>query len=229
MKAKVLDIFRSIQGEGKYAGIVQVFVRFFECNMHCVWCDTPNSIGDTTRNYTEISKEQMMEQIKLLWKKDHSLSLTGGEPLLHKDFIKSMLPLLKKENILSYLETNGTLPQELNEIIDGIDIIAMDLKLQSSTKTREYWDEHEEFLKIASKKDVFVKIVISSQTIKEDVKKAVDLVASLDKNLLFILQPNYFDMNNGVVQKCVDFQEDCRKVLKNVRIIPQMHKMMRVK
>ena len=44
-KANILEVFQSIQGEGKYAGVKQVFVRFFECNMHCVWCDTPHSIG----------------------------------------------------------------------------------------------------------------------------------------------------------------------------------------
>ena len=48
MNARILEIFKSTQGEGKYVGAWQIFVRFFECNMHCVWCDTPHSIGDTT-------------------------------------------------------------------------------------------------------------------------------------------------------------------------------------
>ena len=47
-KANISEIFQSIQGEGKYAGASQVFVRFFECNMHCAWCDTPHAIGDTS-------------------------------------------------------------------------------------------------------------------------------------------------------------------------------------
>ncbi len=65
MKAKVLEIFRSIQGEGEYVGVAQVFVRFFECNMHCTWCDTPGSIGDTTRNYQEYTCEQLLDIIDI--------------------------------------------------------------------------------------------------------------------------------------------------------------------
>ena len=40
----------------------------------------------------------------------------------------------------------------------------MDMKLPSSTQQRAFWKEHEEFLKIAKKKEVFIKAVITSQT-----------------------------------------------------------------
>src|SRR6185436_20021313 len=61
--AKIMEVFRSIQGEGPYAGAAQVFVRFFECNMHCVWCDTPASIGDTSRNYMEMDLQELLNQV----------------------------------------------------------------------------------------------------------------------------------------------------------------------
>ena len=56
--ANILEIFQSIQGEGKYAGVKQVFVRFYECNMHCVWCDTPHSIGDNVKYHNSESHDQ---------------------------------------------------------------------------------------------------------------------------------------------------------------------------
>lgn len=229
MNAKILEIFQSIQGEGKYAGVSQVFVRFFECHMHCVWCDTPDSIGDTTRKYEEYNLDRVIQKIDELWDDScHSVSLTGGEPLLQKDFLKSLIPRLHAKKRPIYLETSGVLYKQLEDIIDGIDTIAMDIKLPSSTQCRPFWEEHGKFLKTALKKDAFIKTVVSSVTKKEDILKAIDLVSGIDPHVLFILQPNSFDMHNGVIKKCLEFEKICAKRLKNVRILPQIHKFMKL-
>lgn len=229
MTANLIEIFQSIQGEGKYAGVKQIFVRFFECNMHCVWCDTPHSIGDTTRQYREVDLENVVKRMKELLVGTHSVSLTGGEPLLQAGFIKKLIPEIKKMNLPVYLETNGILPNELKKVVSDIDMVAMDFKLPSSTKCRSYWEEHEEFLNLAKEKDVFIKTVITTDTGKNDVLQAADMVAQVDPNILFILQPNTFDLNNGAVQKCLEFQNDCMKRLTNVRVLPQMHKFLKVR
>ena len=228
MKAKILEIFRSIQGEGKYAGVKQVFVRFFECNMHCVWCDTPASIGDTTRNYKDVELRDLVGEIKSLREGCHSVSLTGGEPLVQADVIKELIPHLKKMRLPVYLETNGVYPKELARVIDDTDIVAMDIKLPSSTKQKSYWKEHEEFLKVALKKDVFIKTVISAETDKSDIVKAVDLVKKIDPRVLLIIQPNTYELRNGLMDKCLDFQAYGLKHLSDVRILPQTHKFMKV-
>jgi len=231
MKAKIIETFQSIQGEGKYQGIKQIFVRFFECNMHCVWCDTPHSIGDDPKNnrYEEFTADELFQTIASNARDCHSVSLTGGEPLLQADFIKTLIPFLKEHRMKIYLETNGVLPDELKKIINDIDIIAMDIKLPSSTKCQNFFKEHEEFLKIALAKEVFIKTVISSDTKKEDIEKSVALVLSVNKDLLFILQPNYFEMKNGVMSKCQEFQDYCLNYLSDVRILPQVHKFMKVR
>jgi len=229
MNAKLIEIFHSIQGEGLYVGVPQVFVRFFECNMHCTWCDTPHSIGDGKREYEELSLKQVMAKIHALYGHAHSVSLTGGEPLLQKDFLKSLSHELHAQGKKTYLDTNGTLPQALGEMIKDIDIIAMDIKLPSSTKQRAFWKEHEEFLKIAATRQVFVKNVISLDTKKEEIIKAAKLVASVDPNILFILQPNFLDMKKGVIEQCVEHQKSCAKILKDVRILPQVHKFMKIR
>lgn len=230
MEAKILEIFNSIQGEGAYAGTRQVFVRFFECNMHCVWCDTPASIGDTTRNYKQKTLEDVFQSIQEEWTPaTQSVSLTGGEPLLQKDFINALTPLLKQRNMPVHLETNGVLPDALAGVIGGVDVVSMDLKLPSSTKCRPYWAEHEAFLEIAKQKEVFLKTVISSQTEQEDIEKAVAVVAKVIPEALFILQPNTYDLSDGVLKKCYAFEEYCAARLKNVRILPQMHKFMKIR
>lgn len=228
-KAKIMEIFRSVQGEGKYAGVRQVFVRFFECNMHCVWCDTPASIGDTSRNFKEYSLTEIFGRIQELWPGCHSVSLTGGEPLLQKNFIKRLLPLMKRNKMVSYLETNGILPDALADVISRIDIVAMDIKMPSSTKQKAYWKEHAQFLRIAKAKDVFVKAVVSSDTDLQDLHKAVELVAKVDPKLLFVIQPNTYELSNGVMQRCAQFHEYSLKYLPNTRILPQIHKFMKLR
>ena len=143
--------------------------------------------------------------------------------------LRSCLRGFKRAETRTYLETNGVLYEELKEVIEGIDIIAMDLKLPSSTKCQPLWNEHKEFLKVAREKEVFVKTVITSDTNRADVLQSVDLVAEADDEILFILQPNFFDRKNGVVEKCIDYQKECSNRLKNVRVIPQMHKMLKVR
>lgn len=229
MKAKVSEIFSSLQGEGTYVGTRQVFVRFYECNMHCAWCDTPYAIGDVPGRFKEYSPEDLLSHVVEIKDGCHSVSLTGGEPLVHKDFIKQFLPLLKTTGLKIYLETNGTLPGELSEVIDGVDIIAMDMKLPSSTKCRSYWKEHEEFLRIAQKKETFVKIVISADTTEEDVARCVELVSKINRDIIFILQPNYFEIKDGVIGECMKFHKYCSSRLTNVRVLPQVHKYMKLR
>src|ERR1700733_5956519 len=113
MNAKILEIFHSIQGEGRYAGVPQVFVRFFECNMHCVWCDTPASIGDGKREFKELGLKEVLAQDNALYDNAPCININGGEPLLQKDFLKDFCHALHREGKKVYLDTNGTLPDIL--------------------------------------------------------------------------------------------------------------------
>ncbi len=228
-KAKISEVFRSIQGEGKYAGVPQVFVRFFGCHMHCVWCDTPDSIGDGKQEFQEYGITDLLKEIRPLAKGCHSISLTGGEPLMQVDFLREFLPSLKAIGFTTYLETSGVLYQALAKVVRWMDIIAMDLKLPSSTGCRPFWKEHKEFLQIARRKEGFIKTVISKDTTPVDIMTAVRLVAKIAPETTLILQPNTFDLNHSVVQRCLDMQNVCRKYLEDVRILPQLHKFMNLR
>jgi organic radical activating enzyme len=225
IKAKINDIFISIQGEGKYVGQEQCFVRFYDCNLKCNFCDT--KIFD----FKEYTQQELAKRIKSLIgaKPIKSVSLTGGEPLLHRDFLLEFLPILKSEGLATYLETNGVLFDELFDVIDYIDVISMDIKLPSSTRLKDFWGEHKEFLEIARKKDVFVKVVICIEATMDDFKKAVSLVSNVDPNIPFILQPNSFELGRDLTAKLHDFKEYGKRYLLNVMAIPQLHKVIGVK
>lgn len=229
MKANILETFHSIQGEGKYAGVSQVFLRFFECNMHCVWCDTPHSIGDTTRRYKEYSSEELLDETKRLWNNSHSVSVTGGEPLIQVDFLREFLPRLKDENMPVYLETNGVYPEALVQLIDDVDIIAMDIKLPSSTQCQPFWDEHQSFIEVGQAKDLFIKTVVTLDTSIKEVRRAAELTANVNASIPFYIQPNFFEMKEGVMDVCLTMQEEVQKYLKDVRVLGQTHKFMKLR
>jgi len=83
-KAKIAEVFESFQGEGIYAGVKQVFVRFFGCNLACIFCDTP------LKHFKEYSPNALKKEISR-FSGYHSLCFTGGEPLLQADFLKGFL------------------------------------------------------------------------------------------------------------------------------------------
>ncbi len=156
----------------------------------------------------------------------HSVSLTGGEPLLYHSLILELAPLLGGTRHGIYLETNGTLPDALNEIIDVVDIIAMDFKLPSVTGQRPFWEEHCRFLKIASQKDTFIKVVVGDTTPIEEVEKAARIISNTAPDAVLIIQPvskNVYAREISPANVLI-LQEKALKWLDDVRIIPQTHK-----
>jgi organic radical activating enzyme len=219
MKARISEIFESVQGEGLYFGEKQIFVRFFGCNLSCRFCDTK------PERFNEYEPHELLEEIKSYHDNYHSISFTGGEPLLQKDFLKEILYYSRCYGYQSYLETNGTLPDELAEVIDYVDIVAMDLKLPSSTGLGEgHWDKHRDFLKIASRKQVFLKAVICGSTSEEDLREALELIRETDKSAVLVLQPNSYEDYNLLEAKLENFKDICLRENVAVCIIPQMHK-----
>ncbi len=231
LRADVVDIFSSIQGEGVFLGARQIFVRFKECNMKCAYCDEPRD-GKVTE-YTPLELLSEVKYMELSKGPHHSVSLTGGEPLVYSEFLATFLKLLKKAGMTTYLETNGTLPRELDKVIESVDIIAMDLKLPSSTGEKPFWDEHLEFLRIASWKKTFVKAIVTGDTTKADIMKAVELVKKIKGNIPFVIQPASQVKKedrvpaNEMLMKFVEI--GLKHDIDNIRVIPQMHKTLGVK
>ncbi len=229
-KADIVEIFSSYQGEGLFLGAKQIFIRFAGCNLDCLFCDTPKDAirKDVTVQEIVGAMKKLNEELGL----HHSVSLTGGEPLLHTDFLERLLPVIKKEGFKTYLETNGTLTEELKRIIGYIDIVAMDIKLPSAAETSPLWEKHIQFLKIARKKNIFIKVVVTNNTSRDDIIRARDVVESFDRNMIFVLQPASPTVKGNFTierNKIMDYRELSEEKLKNVRVIPQVHKFMGMK
>ncbi|MDP3790761.1 MAG: 7-carboxy-7-deazaguanine synthase QueE [Candidatus Omnitrophota bacterium] len=220
-----------MQGEGIFAGSRQIFIRFKRCNMECGFCDTPNRPSGK-----EYSPAQLVREVMTIDKKSgphHSISLTGGEPLIYAEFLRKLLPSLKEIGFKTYLETNGTLPDKLRQVIDFVDIVAMDFKLPSSTKDRSYWDEHLEFLKIASAKKVFVKAVVTPETKTADIERVVESIKKVNARIPLIIQPAtpVKKVDKAVPEDRLREFSDLalKRGVADSRVIPQIHKILGIK
>ncbi|MBP7795550.1 MAG: 7-carboxy-7-deazaguanine synthase QueE [Elusimicrobiales bacterium] len=226
LKAPVYDMFSSYQGEGLFVGQKQIFLRFSGCNLSCLYCDENASrekgnIKDVSETVTKITKLSIKDHINVI-------SFTGGEPLLYTDFIKKVIKDLGRD--FNYLiETNGILYNNLKELIDLIDIVSMDIKFPQYSG-KELWEEHTKFLRISKNKNVYVKVVAGSEIKISDFKKAVTIVSSVSSQIPFYIQPVTL---NGNVLFDMDFIDKLYSIasseLGDVRFLPQIHKIIKIK
>ena len=214
-KIKIKEVFTSIQGEGPFVGYKQLFIRFCGCNLTCNYCDTDYRTVDSL----DYNCSELIEIIKNNLN-CHSVSLTGGEPLLHTGFLKEFLPQCP---LPVYLETNATLAGELGEIIDYIDYISADIKLASSTGGNDLFNEHDRFFSVASHKELFAKIVFDISITEEEINQCCKLGAKY--NIELILQPKMQQKTLSVNSEFLNFIFDkFIKKYKKIRLIPQTHK-----
>ncbi len=139
MDFSVNEIFKSIQGESTYAGLLCTFIRFSGCNLTCSYCDTIEA--QTDKQATPMSLDEIIQRVEML--DCRLIELTGGEPLL-QDNIISLTNMLLKRNYTILIETNGT--RSIKGFDDRIRFI-MDVKCPGSGMTNSFLNSNIELLK----------------------------------------------------------------------------------
>ena len=120
------ELFYSLQGEGKLAGVPSVFVRTSGCNLRCWFCDSYHTSWEPTGAW--LSVEEILTAVTSYDAADHVV-LTGGEPLLHEGSVR-LLEALAERGYHTTVETNGTIHREA-----PIDLASISPKLATSTPT----------------------------------------------------------------------------------------------
>jgi 7-carboxy-7-deazaguanine synthase len=183
----VNELFESLQGEGRLAGVPSVFVRTSGCNLRCWFCDSYHTSWEPT--HATMRVEEIVAEVES-YDADHVV-LTGGEPLLH-DASVTLLEELDARGYHTTVETNGTIYREA-----PIDLASVSPKLASSTPTpdenarpdgkptdaEEWAERHEErridlaaLAALVAEYDFQLKFVVSDRA---DVTEITDLLARL--------------------------------------------------
>ncbi|WP_132059395.1 7-carboxy-7-deazaguanine synthase QueE [Halorussus amylolyticus] len=121
------ELFESLQGEGRLAGVPSVFVRTSGCNLRCWFCDSYHTSWEPT--HATMGVEEILAEVESFGA-DHVV-VTGGEPLIH-DSVVSLLEQLSERGYHTTVETNGTVYRDA-----PIDLASVSPKLASSTPTPE--------------------------------------------------------------------------------------------
>ena len=250
LTAPVAEVFSSIQGEGLLAGFQQVFVRFRGCDLKCPYCDTPEARkldgpcraevapgGDTEELDNPLTVPEAAHVVRRLAEAEpeglhHSISLTGGEPLLHPEFIAELSAELRLLNLPIMLETNGQRPADLRKVLAAIDCIASDYKLDSTMAQPVDPEARAEFLRMAQHSRNFVKIVLTDVVTPEQLSRACAEIASVDQAVPVFLQP-VTPVAEGIrppsPRDLLALRACALKHLRDVRVLPQIHRLLGVR
>jgi len=164
---KIVEIFDSIEGEGKRAGELATFIRTAGCNLRCSYCDTPYA-----QSICAPSKEMSIDEI-IARVNYNNVTITGGEPLIQED-IKALISQLCEKGFYVNIETNGSVILEkfrkvrYKRSICNNPFFTMDYKCYSSGMNKEMKNEN---LADLTPKDV-IKFVVQDET---DLAQAYEL------------------------------------------------------
>ncbi len=156
------EIYTSLQGEGSHSGIPCFFIRTAVCDIRCHWCDTPHALG----RGKWISLSKLLEKIP---KHVSLVQITGGEPLVQKDAIITLITKLQSPPLSKkvLLETGGH--RSLKKLPKKTHIV-MDIKLPGSGEGHHDFAANFSYLKKSDE----IKFVIAN---KEDFDKALEWIA----------------------------------------------------
>jgi organic radical activating enzyme len=227
MKGFIREVFTSIQGEGIKVGQRMTFVRFAGCNLKCKYCDTTEAqIMEGPLLYKAQQFENPVAVDFLLDKLDEStIAITGGEPLLQVQFLEELLERLRASDRSLYLDTNGSMPDHLDKVVDYVDTVCLDFKIPSATGLGDFWQQNERSLIIAAGREVFVKVVVDGNMVIEELDTVCTIIARVNKSIPLVIQPVF----GKDVPDLLSLQRRAMDVLDDVRVIPQVHKYLNVR
>lgn len=152
---QVSEIFNSIDGEGKRAGVLATFIRLTGCNLRCSYCDTAYAF----QGGSEMSVEEIVANHAIY----RNVTLTGGEPLCQN--IHPLLQALHDHNV--NIETNGSIDIEPYFIHPNA-WMTVDYKCNSSGETSAMLEHN---FSVLRPQDV-LKFVVGTH---EDLQQAYDV------------------------------------------------------
>lgn len=218
-KAPLIEIFHSVQGEGRFVGVPMVFVRTATCPLRCLYCDTPNSYEAPARFPVRLSVRELQEpnpvaadraaelvrQVAAAHEpgaKAGRVSITGGEPLVFPEFVRELGRLVRGKGMRCHLETAAIHPEALAACIDQVDHLSADYKLPETLGApakaelalapgASYGALHRRCCEVAIRRgaSVDVKIVLTDRVGDASLEQALAELQPLRDKIVLVLQP----------------------------------------
>ncbi|HXG07988.1 MAG TPA: 7-carboxy-7-deazaguanine synthase QueE [Nitrososphaera sp.] len=237
-RARLSEIFTSIEGEGILFGTKTMFVRLAGCPLKCHWCDTPYALPlDSGYDYSVDEVKDLIS--KSLQPNTYKVNFTGGEPLVQHGVVIELAKFVREKGIKTYLESSCYDPVRFAKVLPHIDIVKIEFKLRDSGAVDE--KHYNSLLKsefdclrmaIASGKTTYIKVVVTNRSNLKEFKKLVHQVFKVvDKPggiAGFIIQPS-----NRIDEPSLDvlfgFYDAVYPLYDQVRIVPQLHKIIGIR
>ena len=230
---RINEIFFSIQGEGPGIGELAVFVRFSGCNMSCDFCDTDH------KESTEMAFDRMVDEIKNVLSRnplcEHAgirCIFTGGEPLLQLDLklVKAVIDI----GLLPCVETNGAVEEHENPEVLYALTLCHEVVVSPKGDCNVEVLRRATCLKILSPVETRTSTQLSRYVVFLGELRGNSIALNGNKNL--ILQP--ITPKEGLQSE--KFFSNCEQTMnlavswkgrykENWRVIPQTHKIMRLR
>lgn len=210
-QAPLVEVFASIQGEGRFVGRPMAFLRVAVCPLRCTYCDTPDSYTATTRFPVTIGDQQLIETNPVpatraaelaLEATRHSpfgdtptemVAVTGGEPLLYPGFVRGVGEVLHDAGAQLLLETAALDAEALSSCLDVVDHLSADYKLPEtlSPKDEDPGIQSVRCVELAVARGIStdVKIVLTPGVTDSSLRFALERLRSLRHQITLILQP----------------------------------------
>lgn len=187
MKASIdsIETFGLVDGPG-----IRCVVFFNGCKLRCKYCHNPEMWQKKDNNYSVEEVYKKIMRCKPYFKNNGGVTFSGGEPLLHSDFIIEISKLLRKENIHIALDTAGVGLGNYKEVLDSVDLILLDIKHTEPKMYKEITgssiDEVENFISQLneSNKPVWIRqVIIPDITDNKEYTSSLALYLTKIKNI----------------------------------------------
>lgn len=210
-RAPLVEVFASIQGEGRFAGSPMAFLRVAVCPLRCTYCDTPNSYTAELLFPVTIGNQRLTERNPVTGYRAAELALeaarhsvfgdtprpmvavTGGEPLLYAGFVHAVGEVLHEAGARLLLETAALDADALATCLDMVDHLSADYKLPEtiSPDDNDPGTQNVRCVELAVARGIStdVKIVVTPKVTDASLRLALERLSSSRHHITLILQP----------------------------------------
>jgi 7-carboxy-7-deazaguanine synthase len=237
-RVQLNEVFTSIEGEGPYFGTKTIFVRMSGCHLNCHWCDTTYALA--MNSGTNITVDEAKDLImKELQPNTYKINFTGGEPLIQHEAVAELAKFMKqKKGLRTYIESSCFDSLRFAKVLPHIDICKVEFKMSDSEVV-----DHDSYnhlllnqirclkLAVMQRKKTYVKVVVTgSSNIHEFRNLVKEIFENAEPSNLvgFVIQP-CAGVDEPTVEKLLSFYDCVYPMYDEVRIVPQLHKLMGVR